>query len=735
MTGPAKRGPRSELRILRLCTGVVGASTLAATVATSVVIARPNQLAVSTPSLLLTAIAMVLPVLAAGIARWSSIRTLRRLNALVVIEYGVLVLALPLAAATGQPSAAEVPWALTFTAVPVAAALVAWGRRVAWLVLLAATCAIQLLRLLVAHDTASALASDVQAFFASLTLLLLFGTLIEASREFDRSTLVAHARASRRSEEDARADVRRRLQALVHDELLATLVLAARDVPSLRTAVASQAARVRRLLRDLHEPETTERVPPEELVRQLHEAVAHDAPEAEFRITDDRHAGAAGPPVGFDTAEALTGALRQALVNSRNHAGPDASLSVDITIAGDGLEIVVADDGVGFDPAHVPSRRLGISTSIVGRLRGIPGGDARVESRPGTGTRVTLSWTPAVGPAIAESRSADGPAVLPAADRRIHCGLLAAIAVFWIAQTGLAALAGTVAGEPWVAVLAVSGVGLALVAIGWTSLARPGPARAWLVVALVVATTALSLVPIPRDTQRYGDTWYVAACGFVLLVLAVRGRPGLAAVGGLLAVGLALIGARGWPNDVADVAASATRHTVILAIGVPLVLGITRTWARIAALRAEELAAVRAQAFGEAAGRELVERTRTLQDVIGRILERLESGAELTADERNDCAALDGRLRDQYRGGRISRPPLIDAAMAARRRGVDVVLLDDAADRTLPEGDLDAIARWLAAQLETVPTGRFTGRLLPSGRGGLASAVVGDDVLELHQVP
>jgi hypothetical protein len=70
---------------------------------------------------------------------------------------------------------------------------------------------------------------------------------------------------------------------------------------------------------------------------------------------------------------------------------------------------------------------------------------------------------------------------------------------------------------------------------------------------------------------------------------------------------------------------------------------------------------------------------------------------------------------------------LIEAAMAARARGVDVVFLDDAAERHLSEECLDEIADWMRVQLEGVTHGRFTGRILPSGREGLASVVAGEE--------
>jgi signal transduction histidine kinase len=744
VTPATGRAPRAELRTLRLCTGVVGATTLAGTIATSYVIAQPARITVPVTVHALTVVAVVLPLLAAVTAPWVGLRTLRRVNALVVVEYAAVLLVLALATVGGRVGGSEVPWLLTFTAAPVTAALVAWGRRVAVGVLLGATGAIQLLRLLADGDRQAALASDIQVFFASSSVVLLFGILVEASREFDRSTEEAYAGASRRAAQDARAAVHRRVQGVVHDEVLAVLVLAAQDAPALRAAVAAQAARARRLLGDLRRPDAAARVPVDQLARELAELVTKEAPDARLAFADLRRAAPdAAHEVGADVAEAFAGALRQALVNSLTHAGPEAVRSVEITAGDDGLRVVVEDDGVGFDPATVPPTRMGISISVLGRMRGAPGCDGWVASQPGAGTRVTLRWTPGaerpadepIGPGGLHSPDDGLAGILPATSGRLRQGFLVTIGAFLGAQAVLAFLAVEDTAGAWVGELALAGVALAFLACGWSSLGVPSAARARLVAALVLGISALTLVPVQRDPHRYGDTWYVAAGGFVLLVLAVRGRPGTASVGGLLAVALAVTGARVQANDVADVLASSTRHAVILAVAVLLVLGIGRIRARTRRLRAAELDAVRAGVFREAAAVELRERSRALSDLIGRMLGRLERGTPLTDAERRECSALDGRLRDEYRGGRISRPPMIEVAMAARRRGVDVVLLDDAPDRVLTDAELDEVVHWLADRLAAVPAGRFTGRILPEGRAALASAVAGEEVAELRHQP
>lgn len=60
----------------------------------------------------------------------------------------------------------------------------------------------------------------------------------------------------------------------------------------------------------------------------------------------------------------------------------------------DRYEITVTDDGPGFDPAnHKPKNdgraHIGIQ-NVRERLRSVCGGELRIESKPGEGTRATL---------------------------------------------------------------------------------------------------------------------------------------------------------------------------------------------------------------------------------------------------------------------------------------------------------------------------------------------------------
>lgn len=83
-------------------------------------------------------------------------------------------------------------------------------------------------------------------------------------------------------------------------------------------------------------------------------------------------------------------ALAEAVRNARIHSGAD-SVSVRVHLDRRGIEAVIADGGKGFAPGRSPEGRLGVTSSIVERMARA-GGAATVDSAPGVGTEVTLTW-------------------------------------------------------------------------------------------------------------------------------------------------------------------------------------------------------------------------------------------------------------------------------------------------------------------------------------------------------
>ncbi|MBA4248183.1 MAG: hypothetical protein C0444_07815 [Microbacterium sp.] len=100
-----------------------------------------------------------------------------------------------------------------------------------------------------------------------------------------------------------------------------------------------------------------------------------------------------GSTAGIDALDAesfdeLGRAIAQCIANVRRHAGTDAA---DVILGGDASEAsaMVVDGGRGFALDARTDGRLGVGTSIVGRLETI-GGSATVWSQPGKGTSVLL---------------------------------------------------------------------------------------------------------------------------------------------------------------------------------------------------------------------------------------------------------------------------------------------------------------------------------------------------------
>jgi signal transduction histidine kinase len=96
------------------------------------------------------------------------------------------------------------------------------------------------------------------------------------------------------------------------------------------------------------------------------------------------------PYIGPDRTAELLSIAREALSNIARHArAPRAELTVDPDPSIAGLEIVIADNGTGFDPAA--PRGVGHQGLRNMRTRAISiGATLLVDSHPGAGTRIIV---------------------------------------------------------------------------------------------------------------------------------------------------------------------------------------------------------------------------------------------------------------------------------------------------------------------------------------------------------
>jgi signal transduction histidine kinase len=181
---------------------------------------------------------------------------------------------------------------------------------------------------------------------------------------------------------------RQRIDALVHDQVLHTLLVAARanTVSEQQAARDSAKSAIESLQAALAEHPTAEEVTVSGLLRAISSAAQNLDSRVEVEIDANSHS-----KIPTDAAQALTEAAIQALDNAIQHSSANSIKLRMFSDKSSQISIVIEDDGVGFRINRVLRDRLGISTSIKFRVESV-GGRAEISSSPGKGTVVSLRW-------------------------------------------------------------------------------------------------------------------------------------------------------------------------------------------------------------------------------------------------------------------------------------------------------------------------------------------------------
>lgn len=752
MIGGVTPAPLQERYVVRLI--AVGTAVVAAFSAAGMtrVVVQPNAIALPDAyRFLLWGVLGVALLLGVSAIR-GSLATVRAFAAAFVVAaflaYATLWPALVLSGTAGRPG--QLPWILSATVLPVVAAAIAWGSAGSWSVLGIVTVIVPALRTLVGDGFANAVANDLQSIAFSALFCVISTTLLTSARAADRAAETARAELSARTEQLARDASRVRAHAFIHDEVLATLNFASRATPEMRAPLAGQADRAIGLIarfaaagdapasplspRDqanAGETPTGSRllvaVEPSHRLDRLAHSLAQLAAEhgAVMRVHTVPAEATVAAPEGVlpaEAAAALLGAVRQALVNASAHAGIDARIVVSGHLASDAVTLLVEDDGVGFDPS-VSSGRMGVPLSILARMRSLPGGSATVRSAPGRGTLVSVSWS--------ALSATEAPRRKPARPRRTRsvwrsdAMAVAVGAVTIVVVACLAAVATVRTGDPIACLPAVPLV-LATVLLSRRATVRLSGVRASGAAALTVLSASLLLLPVVPDDPLYADAWFIPSAAVVLALVAFRGHPSTAVAGvvAVMVTEVVVIVVR--DLDVTELVPGMVRATLAVAIAAAMVLTDDALQRRAERDRTTAMSAAEDRAWAVATTEETRARGAALADLVIPLLERIAAGEPLDEETAGDCVVLEGRLRDAYRSGRLAREPLVSAAAAARRRGIDVVLVDDVPEHVLTERTLDRIAQWMGEALGASTGPTFAGRILPAGRSALATCAEGD---------
>ena len=222
----------------------------------------------------------------------------------------------------------------------------------------------------------------------SLAIVGLVALVREGFAAVDKANSDAIKSALTQAKTDAVERERQRLDALVHDQVLHTLILASRaDSKAAQEDAAKSARNAITALLEAKDLDTTQS---EVSSLGLFKALESAASKLDGRV-QTHSTGASAAKLNSAAAQALTEASLQAIDNAIQHSrSKEIRLTLEALKNG-GLKFTVADDGTGFRTDRVSRNRIGISTSIMARVESV-GGRVEISSAPGKGTRVVMRW-------------------------------------------------------------------------------------------------------------------------------------------------------------------------------------------------------------------------------------------------------------------------------------------------------------------------------------------------------
>lgn len=436
-----------------------------------------------------------------------------------------------------------------------------------------------------------------------------------------------------------------------------------------------------------------------------------------------------------EVAQAITEATLEAVRNSLRHAGSDdAPVTRRVTLTSDacGISIEVSDNGCGFDPAVAGRGRHGVSGSIIARMQDV-GGRATVDSVPGGGACVTLRWRPNLDSAdqqrperdaaqneaaswersLSASMESPGARAIAAGLALVHFILLVyecAVHSYW--HWAPAALS-------FIALLPPA----ALLLKTWPDALLPR----WVAQLTVVVIAAVNFLVLPQiiTTGWPGyASWCTGAGSDLSRGLLMRGRP-VYAWAGSAATTLATaywVTSTGRPLLMIFTYMLGHYFTLVSWHGVAHLS--TRATTQIAATQRETARLQAQQRAHEEADRIMTSRMASVRQRVTPLLTQIANGKAPTPKLRSQAYLLEAELRDEIRAPFFTGTSIVTSAQAARRRGTEVILLDDSGDNTTIDDRARANAvNYVTKFLNVTQSNRVVIRLNPPRRPTLLTIV------------
>lgn len=568
-------------------------------------------------------------------------------------------------------------------------------------------------------DTATNLAT-----IGALTWLL---RLAEAS---DASSTQQRAQAVELAARQAGTRAQHEANSFIHDHILSALIAVANGLPD-RAALRDSARQA---------------------LDSLSTGTAVASPVAASTLLNDvaRRIGAMAGYIRTDVvlareheippeaAQAITEATLEAVRNSLRHAGSeDAPVTRTVTLTSDAccVSIEVNDNGCGFDPVVAGRGRHGVSGSIIARMHDV-GGRATVDSAPGEGTCVTLRWQPSLDSAdrqrpehdaaqsevaswersLSASMESTGARAIAAGLALVHFILLVyecAVHSYW--HWPAAALSFIALLPPAVLLLKT-----------WPDALLPR----WVARLTVIFIGAVNFLVLPQiiTTGWPGyASWCTGAGSDLSCGLLMRGRPVYAWAGSAATTLATAYWVTSTERPPFMIFTYMLGHYFTLASWHGVAHLSTRATTQIAATQRETARLQAQQRAHEEADRIMTSRMASVRQRVTPLLTQVANGRASTSELRSQAYLLEAELRDEIRAPFFTGTSIVTSAQAARRRGTEVILLDDSGDNTTIDDRARAnTVNYVTKLLDLTQSNRVVIRLNPPRRPTLLTIVTDD---------
>lgn len=235
---------------------------------------------------------------------------------------------------------------------------------------------------------------------------------------------------------------------------------------------------------------------------------------------------------------------------------------------------------------------------------------------------------------------------------------------------------------------------------------RHREAPLWVALVALAATLVLPILvnaSLTLDKVGSYSTWYMGALSTLMAIIGVRLHRAISLVG----ISITIVQVYTWGGFETLFRAGIIGALLIVLAAHVTSRAITKSEDRAAAYLAEVSRDIEGQQLTTQARKLSGERLqRALRDSLPILQVIADSKGELTDGQVQEARLLEAQLRDDIHGRGLNTEPVKSAIRSARKRGVEVQLLDDGGLKDLTEAERASIERSILEVLQKVQRGR-----------------------------